>query len=80
MTKLEQLCTLYTCVLHVSTSCCFLQNDNVKRPNLTFCDQPQYTRFSPAKQVPSIPVSFLGRRHCFELFEMLKYWRRDHYY
>ena len=61
--KKQQLCRLCTCVLHVSTSCCLLQNDNVKRPNLTFCDEPQYTRFSPAKQVPSIPVSFLDKRH-----------------
>jgi len=22
--------------------CCFVQNDNVKRPNLRFCDEPQY--------------------------------------
>ena len=64
-------------LVHLVVSC---KNANVKRPNLTFCDQPQYTRFSPAKQVPSIPVSFLGKRHCFELIERMKYSQRDHYY
>ena len=56
--KTTALYALHACyVLHVSTSCCFEQNDNVEKPNLTFCDEPQYTRFSSTYQALASAVN-----------------------
>ena len=58
--KTTALYALHACyVLHVSTSCCFEQNDNVEKPNLTFCDEPQYTRYRFLPPSKCVNTSFI---------------------
>ena len=63
------------------TSCCFLQKDNVKKPNQFNVLRRTLVHEVFSRQASAIKTSFIpGQAALLELLERLKYSRRDHYY